>query len=137
MTDWSLAKCIGKTKTFFDDRTSRVQRAKLICTSCPLKSDCLKWALEHREAWGVLAGLDYHELRIVAVSLGYEPPNRKEIEHGTERAWAWHRRQKMKDPTHETCQPCIDAYNSATRVRVARYRKRKEVTGSGESQSGK
>lgn len=128
MVDWSEAKCIGMTKLFFDDRIKKINRAKYICKNCPIKTECLEWALVHREAWGVWSGLDYHELRIVAVSLGYTPPNRKEVEHGTERGWAWHRRQKMKDNGHETCQPCIDAYNQATRIRVARYRKRKNNT---------
>jgi hypothetical protein len=127
MTDWGKAKCIGETKLFFDERPASVALAKIICEDCPIKSGCLDWALIHREAWGVWAGLDYQELRILAVSLGYTPPNRKEVEHGTERGWAWHRRQKLKDSTHETCQPCIDAYNQATRIRVARYRKRKEI----------
>ena len=125
MTDWSRAKCIGLTKTFFDDRSKSVKRAKLTCLECPIKADCLRWALERREAWGVWGGLDYNEMRILAVSLGYEPPNRKEIEHGTESGWAWHRRQKAKDENHVTCQSCIDAYNLATKVRVARYRKKK------------
>jgi len=127
MVDWSKAKCVGKTKLFFDDRNRSQMHAKMICAECPIKANCLKWALVHREAWGIWAGLDYHELRILSVSLGYQPPNRKEVEHGTERGWAWHRRQKTKDKSHVTCQPCIDAYNSATRIRVARYRKRKEI----------
>jgi hypothetical protein len=127
MTDWSLAKCIGHTNTFFDDRSRSVKRAKLICTGCPVKADCLNWALVHREAWGVWAGLDYQEMKIVAVSLGYQPPNRKEVEHGTERGWAWHRRQREKNPTHVTCEPCVLAYNQAVKVRVARYRKNKSI----------
>ena len=127
MTDWGKAKCVGETKLFFDERPASVALAKIICEDCPIKSGCLDWALIHREAWGVWAGLDYQDLRILAVSLGYTPPNRKEVEHGTERGWAWHRRQKTKDDTHETCQPCIDAYNQATRVRVARYRKRNVI----------
>lgn len=97
MTDWGKAKCVGETKLFFDERPASVALAKIICEDCPIKSGCLDWALIHREAWGVWAGLDYQELRILAVSLGYTPPNRKEVEHGTERGWAWHRRQKLKD----------------------------------------
>jgi len=122
MTDWSLARCIGKTDLFFNDRLT--QQAAAICETCPIRTDCLHWALEHREAWGVWGGLSYNELRIVAASLGYVPPNRKEVEHGTERGWAWHRRQRIKNPEHQTCQPCLDAYNTAAKVRVARYRKK-------------
>ena len=127
MIEWQQAKCLGETKVFFDERLASVALAKIICEGCELRSACLDWALVHREAWGVWAGLDYQELRILAVSLGYTPPNRKEVEHGTERGWAWHRRRKMKDPEHETCQPCVDAYNQATRIRVARYRKKKNI----------
>jgi len=124
MTDWSQARCIGQTDLFFDDRLTH--QASAICATCPIKTDCLHWALEHQEAWGVWGGLSYPELRIVAVSLGYEPPSRKSPEHGTESGHAWHRRRKIKDPNHEFCQPCIDAYNAASKVRVARYRKRKK-----------
>jgi len=121
LTDWSLAKCIGKTDLFFNDRLT--QQASDICATCPIKSDCLKWALEYREAWGVWGGLSYNELRIVAASLGYEPPNRKAPEHGTESGHAWHRRRKLKDPNHVICQPCLDAYNAVAKVRMAKYRK--------------
>lgn len=127
MTNFERAKCIGKTDLFFDERPTRQQLAKDICQSCPHKQPCLVWALEHQEAWGIWAGLDYKELRIVAVSLGYEPPNRKAVEHGTERGWAWHRRQKAKDPAHDYCEPCIAAYNEAAKERVKLYRKRKET----------
>ena len=127
MTDFSRAKCIGKTELFFDERPTRQRLAKDICAGCPIKSACLTWALEHQEAWGIWAGLDYKELRIVAVSLGYEPPNRKAVEHGTERGWAWHRRQRVKDPNHEYCEPCVTAYNQIAKERVQRYRKRKEA----------
>jgi hypothetical protein len=127
MTEWDKARCIGKQKLFFDDRQTSIKKARLICLACPIRSECLDHALKYREAWGVWAGLDYQELRIVAASMGYLPPNRREVEHGTERGWAWHRRQRSKDATHTACQPCIDAYNLKAKVRVARYRKRKSL----------
>lgn len=126
MSIWDLANCKGKTEEFFDDRISATEKAKSICETCPIKKECLDHALKYREAWGVWAGLDYQELRIVAVSLGFEPPARKEPEHGTERGWAWHRRQRRKDSAHITCQPCIDAYNQNAKIRVARYRERRQ-----------
>jgi hypothetical protein len=125
MVDWSRALCVGATDLFFSEVPANIKKAKEICEDCPIKRDCLIEALENKEAWGVWAGLEYDELRVVAVSLGYEPPSRKVVEHGTERGWAWHRRQKKKDATHEFCQPCIDAYNMNVKVRVAKYRKNK------------
>lgn len=125
MTDWSQAKCIGKSELFFDERPNSLKKARLLCLGCPIKADCLQHALEYKEAWGIWAGLDYRELGILAASLGYDPPTRREIEHGTEAGWAWHRRQKEKYPAHVPCQPCVDAYNLRAKVRMARYRKKK------------
>jgi hypothetical protein len=127
MQDWSLARCKGMSDLFFSETPSKVRKAKSICENCPLRRPCLMSALERSEAWGVWAGLDYKDLRLVATSLGYVPPTRKLVEHGTEAGWAWHRRQKKKDAGHVTCQDCIDAYNQSARVRVARYRKRKSM----------
>jgi hypothetical protein len=63
-------------------------------------------------------------LKDEAARRGIVGPNRSEIEHGTERGWAWHRRQKLKDPEHVTCEECVLAYNLATKIRVKRYRER-------------
>ncbi len=124
MTNWGAAKCKGKYKLFFDERPARVEKAKSICAGCPISADCLTRGLEVRAAWGVWGGMDYPQLKVEAARRGLEAPNRKEIEHGTERGWAWHRRQKKKDPNHVTCDDCTDAYNLATKIRVKRYRER-------------
>lgn len=126
MTDWDRAKCIGKTELFFSERINSKLQAKLICADCPIKRGCLLWALERQEAYGIWGGADYYELRIVAISQGYEPPDRKSPQHGTEAGWAWHRKQRIKNSDHEFCRPCISAYNEATRLRMAQYRKRKK-----------
>jgi hypothetical protein len=127
MTNWWDAKCIGLIDLFFSEAPTKITKAKAICLECPIRRDCLVEALRHREAWGVWAGLGYNELRIVALALGFEPPSRldNEVEHGTERGWGWHRRQKILDPLHETCALCVKAYNEASRIRVAKYRKNK------------
>lgn len=125
MTDWSEARCIKMGELFFSEKKSNIEKAKQICEQCPIKRACLMEALRNKEAWGVWGGHDYEELRVLALQLGYEPPTRKIVEHGTERGWAWHRRQKQKDPNHQICEECVNAYNMNVRVRVARYRKRK------------
>lgn len=35
--------------------------AKDICATCPVRTECLTFALEHREEWGVWGGLDEDE----------------------------------------------------------------------------
>lgn len=38
-------------------------KAKNVCAGCPVQLECLTWALEHSEIWGVWGGLDEAELR--------------------------------------------------------------------------
>jgi WhiB family redox-sensing transcriptional regulator len=41
---------------FFADSPVEVERAKALCTDCPVKALCLAAALERREPWGVWGG---------------------------------------------------------------------------------
>lgn len=68
--DWQqYGRCHGSdTELFFpsdresrDERRARVQQAKLFCQSCVVRDECLSYALEAREAFGVWGGLTAHE----------------------------------------------------------------------------
>ena len=41
---------------FFAESPVDVERAKALCTDCPLRATCLTEALERREPWGVWGG---------------------------------------------------------------------------------
>jgi WhiB family redox-sensing transcriptional regulator len=41
---------------FFAERPEDVERAKALCTGCPVRSACMSGALERREPWGVWGG---------------------------------------------------------------------------------
>jgi WhiB family redox-sensing transcriptional regulator len=41
---------------FFAESPADVEFAKSLCTTCPLKAECLAGALERREPWGVWGG---------------------------------------------------------------------------------
>lgn len=43
------------------EQGQRVRVAKSICAECPMRSACLKGALERREGWGVWGGLTVTE----------------------------------------------------------------------------
>lgn len=68
---WQLrAACRGPdTWLFFppshaerkDEREQREERAKTICGRCPVKVDCLEYALRHREPYGIWGGLTESE----------------------------------------------------------------------------
>jgi Transcription factor WhiB len=39
------------------------KRAKAFCGPCPVRKECLQWALQNDEQWGVWGGLDTRERR--------------------------------------------------------------------------
>jgi WhiB family transcriptional regulator, redox-sensing transcriptional regulator len=67
---WSVdAHCIGEDPDlFFPVGTSapaeeQTRRAKAICHACPVRSECLEWALVTCQDAGVWGGLDEEERR--------------------------------------------------------------------------
>jgi WhiB family redox-sensing transcriptional regulator len=68
------AACRGpNTAVFFppshferkDDRELRETRAKAICRSCPVRRDCLEYALRIHEQHGIWGGLNEAERRLL------------------------------------------------------------------------
>jgi WhiB family redox-sensing transcriptional regulator len=51
------------SKFFFSSVPSEKYEARNLCFSCPVRKECLKWALEHKEIWGVWGGKDESEIR--------------------------------------------------------------------------
>ena len=70
---WQLrAACRGPESTLFfppsaserkEERETRESRAKIICSTCPVREPCLDYALEIREPHGIWGGLNEHERR--------------------------------------------------------------------------
>ncbi len=68
--DWQVdAACRGlDTAVFYHpdnergpSRARREQRAKSVCAGCPVTAQCLRWALEVREPYGIWGGLTVDE----------------------------------------------------------------------------
>jgi WhiB family redox-sensing transcriptional regulator len=68
--DWQVdAACRGRdTAEFYHpenergpSRVRRELRAKAICATCPVITNCLRWALVAREPYGVWGGLSVEE----------------------------------------------------------------------------
>lgn len=65
-TDWqALGLCRAVDSSIFfppshfehkPEREAREKRAKAICNECPVRSECLEWALSTREPHGVWGG---------------------------------------------------------------------------------
>ncbi|HEY3906453.1 MAG TPA: WhiB family transcriptional regulator [Streptosporangiaceae bacterium] len=69
---WDLAACRdAEPEVFFPisaTAASRdtVQRAKAVCSSCPVQSQCLRYALRHRQEQGIWGGLTEDERRLLS-----------------------------------------------------------------------
>jgi WhiB family redox-sensing transcriptional regulator len=48
---------------FFSTKPDEKYQAKNLCFLCPVRQDCLKWALENRQIWGIWGGKDEGEIR--------------------------------------------------------------------------
>jgi WhiB family redox-sensing transcriptional regulator len=63
--DWTLrAKCRGMEDALFPEASDQ-KRAKLVCSGCPVRMECLAEALDHRIEWGVWGGMTERERRLL------------------------------------------------------------------------
>jgi WhiB family redox-sensing transcriptional regulator len=53
----------GPSAEFVTTRQAREAKAKAVCARCPARAECLAYALDSREAYGVWAGLNEDERR--------------------------------------------------------------------------
>lgn len=57
--EWALCNGMDQKRFFDEDRKSRVgamKEARAICRACSVAGDCLLWALEMKEEFGIWAG---------------------------------------------------------------------------------
>lgn len=48
---------------FFSEDPAEIADAKEVCSHCPVRRECLSWALDNKEIWGVWGGRDEVEIR--------------------------------------------------------------------------
>jgi WhiB family redox-sensing transcriptional regulator len=58
------AKCLhAEPDTFFPEKGGSTREAKRICTGCPVRDECLEFALSNDERFGIWGGLSERERR--------------------------------------------------------------------------
>ena len=63
--DWTMrAKCRGMEDALFPEASDQ-KRAKLVCSGCPVRYECLAEALDNRIEWGVWGGMTERERRLL------------------------------------------------------------------------
>jgi WhiB family redox-sensing transcriptional regulator len=61
--DWTVhAKCRGMEDALFPEASDQ-KRAKVVCSGCPVRLECLAEALDNRIEWGVWGGMTERERR--------------------------------------------------------------------------
>lgn len=61
--DWMREAVCTQTdvEAFFPEGGSSAALARRVCLGCPVRSDCLKWAMDTDERYGVLGGMTERE----------------------------------------------------------------------------
>jgi WhiB family redox-sensing transcriptional regulator len=62
---WTANALCAQTdpETFYPDQGQPTQPAKAVCLSCPVRAECLEYALVNKEPFGVWGGLSERERR--------------------------------------------------------------------------
>jgi len=112
--------CAGTpTVLFFPERGGDVLPAKAICTTCTVRNDCLRYALEDPDTVGIWGGTSGRERRAIrlGVPVGQVGRPRVDIKHGTVSGASAHQRRG-----EQVCDACREAKRIAGRDQRAARR---------------
>ena len=64
---WRLqANCVGvEPELFFPERGRSTAEAKAVCAGCVVRDECLEWALDTHERFGIWGGTSERERRVL------------------------------------------------------------------------
>lgn len=123
------AACRGlDANLFHPERGENTAHAKKVCAACPVRDECLAYALTHYEKHGIWGGLSERErqpLRRDLVAAGRIDPyalivNRYESNCGTPAGYDGHRRRH--EAPCDSCREAHAAHEAERRAGPARYR---------------
>ena len=105
--------------TFFPTGRADAAVAKLICADCPVKTECLNYAMRNGDIvgiWGGTSEKQRRQLRVIARADNGQPAMGKSTvrAHGTVTMY----RRKCR------CELCVAAFRQDSRRRMALYRER-------------
>lgn len=99
---------------WFPEKGGSTRGAKKVCAGCEVRAQCLEWALDNGEAFGIWGGLSERQRRTMAQGRERKAPTPQPIKHGTESGYAAHRRRGER-----ACGPCLDGNRLGIKVGAA------------------
>lgn len=113
------AACRGMNPDlFFPERGNRTQAAEQACADCPVADQCLDYALERREGFGIWGGQAEQDRRLLRRQRGLVANRRGRsappAQCATEAGYAKHRSNK-----ETPCEACREAHRVAAAARKA------------------
>lgn len=125
-----MADALCKTTpdvNFYPGRGESTDAARAVCAVCPVRAECLEYALRIGERYGIWGGTSERERRVLRrerrAELGLPVnspslvPYQRPIDHGTTRGYSAHRARK-----EDACVYCKAAHAAYHRGRVAAWR---------------
>ena len=63
--DWRVQALCAQTdpEAFFPEKGESPRAAKKVCQACPVRAQCLQFALDHNQRYGIWGGLSARERR--------------------------------------------------------------------------
>lgn len=107
---------------FFDPDPRERDKAKLFCLECPVRQECMEFALYTMQLWGVWGGIDEHEIRR---TLSVDAYGSWKQRSRAPRCPMCHERDIIKDGF---IYRCADEGCGMSWPRVPRPRRRRQVT---------
>lgn len=79
---------VGDPDLWFADTPVDLERAKVLCTGCPVIAECLAGALARREPWGVWGGEIFERGTVIARKRARGRPRKADVERDRQAAAA-------------------------------------------------
>lgn len=111
------AACTGTGVDFFADSGPGMAKARAICATCPVNTECLDHALRNHEHHGVWGGTSERQRVVLRRAQGIRKIGPAgEVPHGTQSGYCYHRCR---------CEACT----AASTAHQAAWRARRKATG--------
>lgn len=112
-------ECQGMpTSWFFPARGESLAEQRAVCAVCPVKTECLDYALRNGEKYGVWGGTGERERRLMrreqGIVFGNNSHNPAPLVHGTNAGYQRHRTRK--EPACDACKQAHAEYRSNFRI---------------------